>query len=136
MNKLINKMLSRVFVFFLMLSTLLANFSRLAISVGFDLNRKYIAVHLCENRSRPSLHCDGKCYFMKKIRQAEENEKKQGTKDTLDQLGVTFFQPVHEFRFENPASPIQISIALSGYCYWYSNPRVKGLLKPPRHFLS
>jgi len=131
-NQMINRMVRRAFLFFLMLSTLLANFSRLAISVGFDLNHKYIADHLCENRNRPWLHCDGKCYFMKKIRQAEENERRQGTKDSLDRLEVTFFQPVHEFRFENPASLISLQIAFIDYRYWYSNPCLKGIFKPPR----
>ncbi len=76
-------MVRRIFLFFLMLSTLSANFFRLAISVGFDLNRKYIAVHFCENRNKPWLHCNGKCYFMKKIRQAEENEKNRVQKISL-----------------------------------------------------
>jgi len=131
-------MVRRAFIFFLMICTLLANFSRLAISVGFDLNQKYIADHLCVNRNRPWLHCDGKCYFMKKIRQAEENEKKQGAKDILDQLEVTFFQHVHEFRFENPSTPVQMQITFTDYRYWYTNPCVKGIFKPPRHlnFLS
>jgi len=132
--KLVSKMVRRVFIFFLMLSTLSANFSRLAISVGFDLNRKYIADHLCENRNRPWMHCDGKCYFMRKIRQAEENEKKQGTKDNFDRLEVTFFQTVHEFEFQNPAYAIQVQFNVTDYRYWYSNPIVKGIFKPPRQF--
>jgi hypothetical protein len=131
-------MVRRAFLFFLILSTLLANFSRLVISVGFDLNHKYIADHLCENRNRPWLHCDGKCYFMKKIRQAEENDRRQGTKERLDQLEIVFFQSANDFRFENPASLIPIQIAFTDYRYWYSNPCVKGIFKPPRHlsFLS
>jgi len=129
-------MVRRVFIFFLMLSTLLANFSRLAISVGFDLNRKYIADHLCENRSRPWMHCDGKCYFIKKIRQAEENERRQGTKDSLDQLEITFFQSVLEFRFENPSSAVQLQVTFTDYRYWYSNPSIKGIFKPPRHLIA
>jgi hypothetical protein len=30
-------------------------------------NRAYITSTLCENRSRPAMHCDGKCYLKKKF---------------------------------------------------------------------
>ena len=30
-------------------------------------NRNYIAANICENRARPQLHCDGKCYLRKKL---------------------------------------------------------------------
>ncbi|WP_183867647.1 hypothetical protein [Pedobacter cryoconitis] len=56
---------------------ILSNFSRLFIYAGFELNQKYIASTLCENRDKPEIHCNGKCYLMKKLKQAEEKEKKQ-----------------------------------------------------------
>ncbi|WP_235985730.1 hypothetical protein [Mucilaginibacter segetis] len=54
-----------------------ANLSRLFIYAGFELNKKYIAENLCVNRDKPWLHCNGKCYFMKKIKQAEDNKNAQ-----------------------------------------------------------
>lgn len=44
---------------------------------GFELNQKYIATKLCENRNKPWLHCNGKCYFMKKLKQAQDREKSE-----------------------------------------------------------
>lgn len=36
--------------------------------VGYWLaNRAYISSTLCENRDRPEMHCDGKCYLKKKL---------------------------------------------------------------------
>lgn len=64
-----------IIAYLLIVSLFSANFSRLFVYAGFELNRTYIATHLCENRDKPWLHCNGKCYFMKKIRQAEEKEK-------------------------------------------------------------
>lgn len=52
-----------------------SNFSRFFVYASFELNKKYIAEKLCENRDKPWLHCNGKCYFMKKIKQAEDHEK-------------------------------------------------------------
>lgn len=62
---------------FLVFSLLMTNFSGVFIFVGFNLNEKYIAEELCINRSKPELHCNGHCYLMKKLKQAEEKEQKQ-----------------------------------------------------------
>jgi hypothetical protein len=51
-----------------------SSFSRFFIYAGFEMNRNYIATKLCENRNKPWLHCNGKCYLMKKIKQAEDKQ--------------------------------------------------------------
>jgi hypothetical protein len=51
-----------------------SSFSRFFIYAGYQLNKNYIATKLCENRNRPWLHCNGKCYLMKKLKQAEEKQ--------------------------------------------------------------
>ncbi|MDF2432188.1 MAG: hypothetical protein JWP44_1819 [Mucilaginibacter sp.] len=68
--------MARRFVAYLLIVALVSvNFSRFFIYAGFELNKNYITTKLCENRDKPWLHCNGKCYFIKKIRQAEEKEK-------------------------------------------------------------
>lgn len=62
---------------FLLAALMLSTFSRQFIYAGFELNQKYISSTLCENRDKPELHCNGKCYLAKKLKQAEEKEKKQ-----------------------------------------------------------
>ncbi|HCN83038.1 MAG TPA: hypothetical protein DIT07_05370 [Sphingobacteriaceae bacterium] len=68
-------MIRRFTVFLLIITVLTANFSNSLIYAGFDLNQKYIASQLCENRDKPEMHCNGKCYLAKKVKQAEEKEK-------------------------------------------------------------
>jgi len=70
-------MLRRVIAILLIASLFTANFSRFFIYAGFELNRGYIAAKLCENRDKPQLHCNGKCYLMKKIKQAEDKQNNQ-----------------------------------------------------------
>lgn len=53
------------------------SFSRLLVYASFEINRDYIAAALCENKDKPWLHCEGKCYLTKKLRQVEEKEKSQ-----------------------------------------------------------
>ncbi|HSC54241.1 MAG TPA: hypothetical protein VLC98_11485 [Phnomibacter sp.] len=46
-------------------------------TVWFYANQKAIASKYCENKKRPMLHCDGKCYLAKKIAAAEKQESKE-----------------------------------------------------------
>ncbi len=70
-------MFRSLIAFSLIFMILTANFSRFFIYAGFELNKNYIASELCENRDKPMMHCNGKCYLMKKLKQAEEKEKNQ-----------------------------------------------------------
>ncbi|RYZ98544.1 MAG: hypothetical protein EOP47_19100 [Sphingobacteriaceae bacterium] len=66
----------RSFTAFVLIATLLtANLTRLFVYAGYEMNKNYIAAKLCENRDKPQMHCEGKCYLAKKIKQAEEKEK-------------------------------------------------------------
>jgi hypothetical protein len=58
----------------LIISMISGSFSRFFIYAGFEMNQSYIASKLCENRNKPWLHCNGKCYLMKKVKQAEEKQ--------------------------------------------------------------
>ncbi|WP_276090199.1 hypothetical protein [Pedobacter sp. JY14-1] len=70
----------------LLLSMLLANFSGLWVFLGFEVNQRYIVRELCENRDKPELHCNGKCYLMKKLKQAQEKEQKQERQSQKSQV--------------------------------------------------
>ncbi|MDX2281577.1 MAG: hypothetical protein NW218_18460 [Saprospiraceae bacterium] len=37
----------------------------------FMANRAYIVEHYCENRDKPQMHCEGKCYLNKQLKKAE-----------------------------------------------------------------
>ena len=70
-------MVRRFTGYLLIIVLLSANFSTLFLFAGFELNRDYVAANLCVNRNKPWLHCNGKCYFMRKIKQEQEKEKSQ-----------------------------------------------------------
>ena len=91
-------MLNRFTAILLIVFTLSANFSQLFIFAGFEMNKTTIASTLCENRSKPWMHCNGKCYLMKKIKQAEEKEKSEER-----QTGKSLFQEgivTNQFSFQ------------------------------------
>ncbi len=96
----------------LLFSLLIINFSNLFLYAGFELNRKYIASEFCENKAKPELHCEGKCYLMKKLKQAEEKEQKQEHQsqnihfqEALVVIPMVFKQfPLKEMKLHIPAS--------------------------------
>jgi hypothetical protein len=48
--------------------------SKLLILAHYELNREFIAQNLCENRSKPMLHCNGKCHLKKQLQKEDRKE--------------------------------------------------------------
>lgn len=46
----------------------------MAIFCNYMANKEYIAKNLCENRSKPQLKCNGKCYLAKQLKKADKKE--------------------------------------------------------------
>lgn len=52
----------------------------------FWANRAYIAERFCENKDKPQLHCEGKCYLHKQLKKAEPPEKDSTAPPTANWL--------------------------------------------------
>lgn len=105
----------RAVVLFLMLAVLSANFAQLFVFAGFSANQKYIASTLCENRARPWLHCNGKCYLMKKIKQAEQKEHSDERQTQKSLFQEVFFAAQSTIQFHSTllrviATPYHFSV--------------------------
>lgn len=42
--------------------------------LDFELNKEYIIQNLCENRFKPELQCNGKCYLAKQLHKVAEDK--------------------------------------------------------------
>jgi len=113
----------------LLLALIAPNFSNYFVAAGFETNKRYIANSLCENRTRPQLHCNGKCYLKKKFKQADERKKKQAEKNDREAYSL---QRLCKFSF--PAPPIEgvLSKRCSLYCLRYINHVTDRIFRPPR----
>ena len=69
-------MLQKPLSILLIFLTLSSGFTKLYLYAGYELNKNYIAAVLCENKAKPEMHCNGKCYLAKKLKQAEKSEQK------------------------------------------------------------
>jgi hypothetical protein len=99
-------MLQRITAYLLILSLITVNFSRVFVYAGFELNKKYIADNLCVNRFKPQLHCNGKCYFMKKIKQAQDKENAENRQSQKNLFQEANFQQPLRIKFQ----PVLLSV--------------------------
>ena len=125
-------MFKRLTAILLLLALINCGFSRFMVYAGFELNQKYITDNLCINKSRPWLHCNGKCYFIKKIKQAEANEKKQNGKNNLSRLEISFFQEPFQLIFMQPALLDRVHSSFPHYNYQYSSRYIETIFRPPK----
>lgn len=122
----------RIVAILLLITVISSNFSRFYVYAGFELNKAYIAKELCENRSRPAMHCNGKCYLMKKLRAAEEKEKEQESKGNSNRLEISFFQEPFNLSFGQPAIAGCNSSHVPFYSYLYTSQHIDSVFRPPK----
>ena len=125
-------MLKKCTIWLFLFAVLTANFSGLFVYAGFQLNQKYITTTLCENRDKPWLHCDGKCYLMKKVLEAEKNENNKTAKSNLSNLGTSFFQRIYTPSFRQTFTAAAYKRSFPNYTYLYSNHYINSIFRPPK----
>ena len=114
-----------------MLAILAAGSSVGTVYIGFKVNQSYIAKNICINRFNPGLHCNGRCYLMKKIKQAEENEKKQAEKQGSGQPEISFFEEPVYISFSEPRMRIVITVPFPDDACDYPSSYQDAIFKPP-----
>ncbi|QDK78011.1 hypothetical protein EXU85_05165 [Spirosoma sp. KCTC 42546] len=78
-------------VYILLIATLLPTVSQWGTIAYYHANKDYIARVLCENRDKPQLHCDGKCYLAKQLKAQQERQDKDMTARLQDLPIITLF---------------------------------------------
>lgn len=67
-------MLRQLIAFVFIMAFALQTFSRAIIVFDYAVNTKSYARN-CENKARPSMHCNGKCQMMKQLKQEERKDQ-------------------------------------------------------------
>lgn len=70
---------------------------KLGIVAWYQANKAYVAKELCENKARPQMKCNGKCYLRKQLNKTENHQQNQQSKQSQAE-GVEFL-PVSGFIF-------------------------------------
>jgi len=96
----------------------------------YEANKAYVAKELCENKARPQMKCNGKCYLRKQLNKTENNQQ-QNQQSKQSQTEAVEFLPVTAFTFtpcfhEEANTYIDIYTSPKGY-----NPLVN-IFHPPQ----
>ena len=65
----------KFFAIILSLSILVLSSSKSFILLNYSINKEFIAKNLCENRSEPKMHCNGKCHLKKELQKEEKKDQ-------------------------------------------------------------
>ena len=82
-------MFKQLIAIFFFAGLLFQHLSRFMILADYSLNKNYIAQNLCENKNKPAMHCNGKCYLAKKL-QEEEKQRAPVSQKTIPEIQLFF----------------------------------------------
>ena len=96
--------------------------------VEYAVNYEYISKVLCENKEKPIMGCNGKCYLMKQLAATSESEKPRTDKKIIvKSMEILFLEPIPAVDFKTVfierkstvnAGNINLYSYLSlGYCF-------------------
>jgi hypothetical protein len=77
-------MFKQLIAIFFLVGLLFQHLSRYIVLADYNLNKNSITQNLCENKTRPSMHCNGKCYLVKKMKEAEKKQSPAAQKPTTE----------------------------------------------------
>jgi hypothetical protein len=91
---------------------LLQTVGKLVIFVNYQINKEAITAAYCENKSKPQMHCNGKCHLAKQLKNADADESK-------NRSSKTNLQEVFNL-FSIRLSSLNISLPVTGTDSWFS----------------
>lgn len=91
------------------------------IYLDYQLRKDYIISTLCENRNRPKLNCNGKCYLAKRIAEAAKQEQRQAESDFLAKLLSAQAPVSNDYLTRFIATPRTVEL-LPAVTFNFSNP--------------
>ena len=65
-------------------------------------NKNYIAATLCENKNKPQLHCNGKCFIKKQLKKAEQEQQQEKSvlkENALSSVFIVVDSYTHKYSF-------------------------------------
>jgi hypothetical protein len=71
---------------------LLQSFGSLVIVIGYEINKDTITKLFCINKEKPVLHCNGKCYLQRQLKEEQKNEQLPVSKMKEKQPVTQYYQ--------------------------------------------
>jgi len=117
-------------LFLALLGILLNAFRKEVVWLEYYANKDFIKRVLCINTASPELHCDGKCYLMTKLKEAEAEKQSEMPAPLRDKhLDIQLFNPAF---FQYPVFDFKlISATLFVYDGVFQSGFLPTILRPP-----
>lgn len=109
---------------------LIASMSNAVVYLSFKINQVRIAEAFCINKSKPSLHCEGKCFLQERLAQSNDRENQSSPfKHFEETVRLTFFCQLPEMLV--PVYPHERYHPVFRYAGLLTQPYLKSFLHPP-----
>lgn len=120
------------FGIFFYLLYLLAMVRPLVPIIEYHANYDYIANVLCENRDKPYLECNGKCYLEKQLKKA--NHTNHDHKSTVPSINFDDYpiSPVTQFGYRISSAIIITNSVVKSSINIYQDEYLSSILHPPQ----
>lgn len=110
---------------------LLQTFSTTIVLADYQLNKDYIAKVLCINKSKPKMHCNGKCHLKKELSKAEKKEKSPVNPTNEKSKFQLFSEKLISVDLFSTIAFV-INTSLSDYCFPLSDKHLDSIFHPPQ----
>ena len=125
--------MKRIATLFLITIILTQCCMKMAIVAYYKINKDYIVSNFCENKAKPKMQCNGKCYLAKKIKSQETQEQKipsllKGIEE------IVLFCALYKFTFLQ-IQYIETVISNGAYLMKYYKSPFASIFQPPQYFI-
>lgn len=125
------KVFNQIICFVLVSVFLLQTFSKTIILTDYQINKEYIAKVFCVNKSKPKMHCNGKCHLKNELNKAEKKEHSS----TNPENEKYEFQLFSESNFNMGICnfiDLDLNSLLSDYSFHLSDKHLNSIFHPPQ----
>ncbi|HXH18682.1 MAG TPA: hypothetical protein VNJ07_06325 [Chitinophagales bacterium] len=95
----------------------------------YYLDQSRIAATLCENRDKPFMHCKGKCYLKKQLKEADDSENNRQLPTSLQKLSEV--QPFIGYELNSHLAAKGIAVEFAHMNFQLRPANTTGVLHPP-----
>ena len=104
--------------------------SKGGILISYLANKQYIAENFCANKSNKKLHCNGKCYLIKQLK--EEEKKEQSPAQPINKMyDEEFIMDLPETSVNSRKSDVVVSTGLIPLNTQYNSHFSSDIFHPP-----
>jgi hypothetical protein len=128
MNKLHQIMLKNFTIIFILFAFIAQTFNRALIVLDYYVHTAAFAKH-CENKSKPAMHCNGKCQMRKQIKNEEKKDQQNPERKSENKNEVISSK---SFFISYSYSPQQLKKCYNDrFIISLSIPQPSGIFHPP-----